>query len=69
MAPAFAAAAARRPGVRFAKLDTEANQALAARYGIRSIPTLILFQGGREVARQSGALSAEQIDTWLVRLL
>ncbi|QEL64849.1 thioredoxin 2 [Oryzomicrobium terrae] len=69
MAPAFAAAAARRPGVRFAKLDTEANQALAARYGIRSIPTLILFQGGREVARQSGALSAEQIDTWLARLL
>lgn len=65
MAPAFAAAARRTPGVRFAKVDTEANQALAARFAIRSIPTLILFKGGREVARQSGALSVEQIETWL----
>jgi thioredoxin 2 len=68
MAPAFAAAAARLgPGVRFAKVDTEANQALAARHAIRSIPTLILFCGGKEVARQAGALSTEQIDAWLGR--
>ena len=62
MAPAFAEAAARlAPGVRFVKLDTEAEQAAAGALGIRSIPMLILFQGGREVARQAGAMSADQI--------
>ena len=70
MAPAFTATAARLgPGVRFAKVDTEANGALAAHHGIRSIPTLILFRAGKEVARQSGALSREQIEAWLVPLL
>ncbi len=62
MAPAFeAAAAALEPRVRLAKVDTEAEPQLAARFQIRSIPTLILFRGGREIARQSGALSGGQI--------
>lgn len=57
MAPEFSAAAREvEPLARFAKLDTEAAPDIAARYGIRSIPTLIRFEGGREVARQSGAL-------------
>jgi thioredoxin 2 len=67
MAPAFHAAAARlEPRVRLGKLDTEAEPAIASRYGIRSIPTLILFAGGRELARQSGALSqVEAIVRWV----
>ncbi|MCA3573644.1 MAG: thioredoxin TrxC [Aestuariivirga sp.] len=66
MAPEFRKAAqALEPHVRFAKLDTEAAQEEAARWGIRSIPTMILFQGGREVARQSGALPAGQIVQWV----
>ena len=65
MAPAFAAAAAQlEPHVRLGKLDTEAEQAIAGRYGIRSIPTMILFHGGREVARQSGAMPASAIVNW-----
>jgi len=65
MAPAFAAAAAQlEPAVRLGKLDTEAEQSIAARYGIRSIPTLILFSKGREVARQSGAMPASSIVNW-----
>jgi thioredoxin 2 len=48
-----------------AKIDTEAEPALASRYGIRSIPTLILFAGGRELARQNGALTnPDQIIRW-----
>ena len=53
------------PQVRLTKLDTEANQALAARFGIRSIPTLALFRGGREVARQAGAMGAADIVRWV----
>lgn len=65
MAPAFAQAAAQlEPYYRLAKVDTEAEQALAARFGIRSIPTLILFQGGQERARQPGALGAADIIRW-----
>src|SRR6266480_4417226 len=56
MAPAYEEAAARlAPNVRLAKLDTEAEPDIAARFGIRSIPTLIAFKNGREVARRSGA--------------
>jgi hypothetical protein len=56
MAPEFAkAAAALAPGVRLAKIDTEAHSEVSARFGIRGIPLLITFQGGREVARQAGA--------------
>jgi thioredoxin 2 len=66
MAPAFErAAASLKTRVRFAKLDTEAAQDVAARYGIRSIPTMILFRGGQEAARVSGAMDARSIESWL----
>jgi len=66
MAPQFAAAAARlEPQVRLGKVDTDAEQALAARFGIRSIPTLILFRAGREIARQPGAMGAGDIERWV----
>ncbi len=62
MAPAFAAAAAKlEPSIRLGKLDTEAAPAIAARYNIRSIPTLILIAKGKELARQSGALPESAI--------
>ena len=65
MAQPFAEAAAQlEPSVRLAKVDTEAEQALAARYAIRSIPTLILFAQGREIARQSGGMGSRQIVQW-----
>ena len=65
MAPAFAAAAASlEPALRLAKLDTEAEQEIAGRYGIRSIPTMILISKGRELARQSGAMPANAIIGW-----
>jgi thioredoxin 2 len=66
MAPAFEHAAAEmKTHVRFAKLDTDAAQSVAARFGIRSIPTLILFRGGREAARVSGAMDRRAIRSWL----
>ena len=65
MAPHFEAAAAQlEPRVRLGKVDTEAQPALASRFGIRSIPTLILFRGGREIARQSGAIGSTEIVRW-----
>lgn len=65
MAPAFEAAARKlEPGLRLAKLDTEAEQGLAGRYGIRSIPTMILLSKGREIARQSGAMPESAIVAW-----
>lgn len=65
MAPQFEAAAAElEPGLRLAKVDTEAEPALGQRYGVRSIPTLALFRDGREVARQAGAMGAPQIVAW-----
>lgn len=65
MAPAFSAAAGQlEPLMRLGKLDTEAEQAIAARYAIRSIPTLILIAKGKELARQSGAISAAGIAAW-----
>jgi thioredoxin 2 len=67
MAPAYEQAAAQlEPQVRVAKVNTEAAQNLGARYNIRSIPTLALFQGGREVARQAGAMrTAADIARWV----
>ena len=53
------------PAARFAKLDTDEAQDIAARYGIRSIPTLMVFRGGREVARQAGAMDAASMRRWL----
>ena len=65
MAPAFEAAAARlEPRMRLLKVSTEEAPALAAELGISSIPTLALFAGGREVARQAGALPAGRIIAW-----
>jgi len=66
MAPAFEQAAAElEPGVRLAKVNTEDQQGTAARYGIRSIPTLVLFRNGQEVARQAGAMGAADIARWV----
>lgn len=65
MAPQFESAAAQlEPHMRLAKVDTEAAQDLAARLQIRSIPTLALFKGGREIARQAGAMGAADIVRW-----
>ncbi len=65
MAPAFAAAAGQlEPHFRLGKVNTEQEQALAARLGIRSIPTLVLFHQGRELARQSGALATADLVRW-----
>ncbi len=65
MAPAFAQAAGQlEPRVRLAKLNTEEAQMTAAQFGIRSIPTLILFHRGREVVRQPGAMGAADIVRW-----
>ena len=65
MAPQFEIAAGQlEPRVRLAKVDTEAAPALGTRFNIRSIPTLALFVGGREIARQSGALTAADIVAW-----
>ena len=66
MAPAFAQAAQQlEPQVRLAKLDTEAHPQVAAPHHIRSIPTMVLFKGGSEVARISGALGAADIVRWV----
>jgi thioredoxin 2 len=66
MAPVFEATAAEfEPRLRFGKLDTEANQGLAARFHIRAIPTLILIRGGREIARHSGAMTAPMLHQWI----
>ncbi len=66
MAPAFEEAARRlEPQVRLVKVNTEENQAVAAGFGIRSIPTLVLFRGGREVARVAGAMDAGGLVSWV----
>lgn len=66
MAPEFEKAAQQlEPHYRVAKLNTEEAQELAARYDIRSIPTLALFKGGREIARQAGATNAAGIVQWV----
>lgn len=66
MAPAFEkAAVALEPEVRLAKLDTESEQQIAAQFDIRSIPTMILFKDGKEIARKSGALMGGQIEQWV----
>ncbi len=65
-APTFAQAAAQLQGrCRLAKLDSEANPQLSNQLGIRSIPSLILFKDGREIARQSGALPLPQLLAWI----
>ena len=61
-APTFAAAAERHPDVRFAKINTEEQQELAAHFHIRSIPTLMIFRDNIIVFAQAGALSASALD-------
>ncbi|NWG39700.1 MAG: thioredoxin TrxC [Hydrogenophilaceae bacterium] len=70
MAPQFnEAARLLEPKVRIAKVNTEAEQMLGAEYGIRSIPTLALFRGAREIARQAGAMGAQDIVRWVRSIL
>lgn len=57
------------PHVRFAKVDTDEEQKLAGHNGIRGFPTLVIYKGGREVARHAGAMSAGQIKTWVQAFL
>lgn len=66
MAPGFASAAARvEPRLRLGKLDTEAEQALAARFAIRSIPSLVLIDKGKEIARTAGAMPESALLQWI----
>jgi len=68
MAPVFAQVAAQmKTRMRFAKVNTEVEQALAQRFGIRSIPTLVLFRNGVEADRMAGALDAGNLKSWLTR--
>jgi thioredoxin 2 len=70
MAPHFKAAAMQlEPHIRFAKVNSDEERALSARFGIRSIPTLLVFRGGREIARQSGAMDSAQLKRWLQQVL
>ena len=65
MAPVFEQAAAQlEPNMLLAKLNTESEQSLAARFGIRSIPTLAIFKGGRVVAQQAGAMDLRTLTSW-----
>ena len=66
MAPVFIQAADKlEPRVRFAKLDTEAEPAIAARFSIRAIPTIMMFKGGQTVAQQAGAMSLPMLVSWI----
>jgi len=66
MAPAFEQAAGElRQSVRFAKVNTEEAQGIAARAGIRAIPTMVLYRAGKELARTSGAMDAGTLRRWL----
>lgn len=67
-APVFEQLAAEsEPYMRCAKLNTEAVPSIAQRWAIRSIPTLILFKGGKEIDRVSGAMPLQQLKAWLVK--
>lgn len=66
MAPIFAQAAQQlQPGIRVAKVNTEAEQQLAAQFQIRSIPTLAIFKNGKEVARTAGAMDLQKLTNWV----
>ena len=65
MAPQFEQAARQLPRVRLAKVETDANPQASVRNRIRSIPTLVLYHGGQEVARQSGAMAAPDLVRWV----
>ncbi len=66
MAPVFEAATREfEPRLRFAKVDSDQEQQLSARFGIRSIPTLVVIHRGKEIARVSGALPGPQLRQWI----
>ena len=65
MAPQFELAARALPRVRFAKVETDANPKASVANRIRSIPTLVLYHQGREVARRMGAIGAQDLQRWL----
>jgi len=66
MAPYFEKAAATlSTSARFAKVNTEEDPMLASRMGIRAIPTLVLFRGGREIERTSGVMDSESLVSWI----
>ncbi len=65
MAPEFKAAASQLPQVVFAKIQTDKYEQAAAPYNIRSLPTMVAFKNGKEIARQSGALPSDQIVQWV----
>jgi thioredoxin 2 len=70
MAPVFEVVAKDyEPRLRLAKVDTDAEGQIAARYGIQAIPTMILMRGGREIARHSGAMPAGALRAWIDRHL
>ncbi len=70
MAPAFAQAAEElEPEVRFAKLNTEAEPSIGGGFSIKSIPTMIVFSGGKEIGRQSGAMPKNDIVRWVRSVL
>lgn len=69
MAPVFTQVASQSPGLLFAKVNTEVAQQVAANASIRSIPTLILFNQGKEVKRVSGALGEAQLKQWIMQSL
>jgi len=66
MAPTFTSVASQFPlKARFVKVNTENEQSLASKFGIRSIPTLILFKNNKEIDRVSGALDANSLKNWV----
>lgn len=70
MAPQFEKAAGHlEPTVRVAKVNTDEEQELAGRFGIQGIPTMILMKHGKEIARQSGAMNASGIESWVQQAL
>lgn len=69
MAPVFEAAACKHePKIRFGKLNTDDYPDAAAPFGIRGIPTIIVFKNGREANRISGAMNQSQFDAWISKL-
>ena len=64
MAPQFEAAASQAPEIRFVKVDSDLAPQASQTYGIRSIPSLLLFHGGREIGRQTGTMPAAQLLAW-----
>jgi thioredoxin 2 len=69
MAPQFEAAASQAPEIRFIKVDSDAAPQASQLYGIRSIPSLLLFYGGREIGRQTGTMPAAQLLAWARSLI